>query len=219
VTQARAEKIAPHIWLRLALLGPGDLSINQAAVAQPEHVLMTGLGSSNDALWSDMMELGWAREITLDQSIRTADTRAFAFTHAGTRVMTEAFAELARQKAALFAQIRGYSPGAAPASVTAVCERLVHLSIKLLAVLILAKGRAFETQEGRARHAEYVAALEDIARGVERAARAVGDAIAAGPDSDDGRDWLDRTTKALDYADHLLGPLMADGRAASAQIF
>lgn len=24
-------------------------------------------------------------------------------------------------------------------------------------------------------------------------------------DSDDGRDWLDRTTKALDYADHMLG--------------
>ena len=206
MTQARADKIAPHLWIRLALLGPGDLSVNQAAVAQPKSVMGTGLGSPNDALWSDLAELGWTREITLDQPVLAAATRAFALTGAGIRVMKEALAELARRKAALLAKIRGYSPGSAPARVTAVCERLGSLSIKLVALLIMAKGRPSEMQESRARHAEYVAALEEIARGVEAAARAIGDAIAAGPDSDDGRDWLDRTTKALDYADRMLGP-------------
>ncbi|WP_162914476.1 hypothetical protein [Taklimakanibacter lacteus] len=204
MTQVRADKIAPHLWTRLALLGPGDLSVNQAAVVQPESLMVTGHGSPNDALWSEMVEIGWTREIRLDQPVLTA-SRAFAFTDAGIRVMTEALAELARQRAALLAKIGGYSPGSAPASVTAVCERIGYLSTKLLALLIMAKGRASETHEGGGRHAEYLAALEAIARGVEAAARAVGDAIAAGPDSDDGRDWLDRTTKALDYADHMLG--------------
>jgi hypothetical protein len=205
VTQARADKIAPHLWIRLALLGPGDLSVNKAATAQPEHVMGTGFGSSNDALWSDMVELGWTREITLDLPVSAAAVRAFAFTGAGIRVMTEALAELAGRKAALLAKIKGYSPGSAPASVTAICERVGYLSIKLVALLITANRRASEMQEGRARHVEYVAALEEIARGVEAAARAIGDAIAAGPDTDDGRDRLQRTTKALDYADHMLG--------------
>jgi hypothetical protein len=206
VTQARADKVAPHLWIRLAQLGPGDLSVNQAAAVQPDAVMGTAHGSLNDALWSDMMELGWTREITLDQPVLAAATRAFAFTSAGIRVMTEALAELTRRKAELLAKIRGYSPGSASARVTAVCERVGYLSIKLVALLIMANGRAPETPEGRAHHADYVAALEEIARGVERAARAIGDAIAAGPDSNDGRDWLDRTTKALDYADHMLGP-------------
>jgi hypothetical protein len=206
VTQARADRIAPHLWTRLAALGPGDLSVNQAAVAQSGNVMATGAGSANDALWSDMMELGWTREIALDQPVLAAATRAFAFTDAGIRVMTQALSELARRKAALLAQISGYRPGLAGARVTALCDRLGILAMKLLALLIVARSRAPGLHDSPARHAEYVAALEELARGVEAAGRAIGDAITAEPDSDEGRDWLDRATKALDYADELLGP-------------
>lgn len=81
-----------RFWL--ATLSPGDLSINEAAAARPGSAMITGIGSSNDALWSQMERVGWAQQIAVDDPSMAGVGRIYAFTEAGARAVTTALAEL-----------------------------------------------------------------------------------------------------------------------------
>jgi len=44
---------------RMRKMSPADISVLDASSKTPESSMTTGPGSANEALWSEMVELGW----------------------------------------------------------------------------------------------------------------------------------------------------------------
>ncbi|VIO75517.1 hypothetical protein CI41S_48190 [Bradyrhizobium ivorense] len=195
---------ARQLCLWLATLSSGDLSVNESAAARPGSVMITTVGSANDALWSQMERAGWAQRIALDDLPMAHVASPYAFTEAGARAVTAALAELVARKAKLMGTVKGFDPRTAPEQVRQLCGIFSWLGLRALSQLTLAEEARPTTAEAQARQRDGILALKEVTRGVSMAGLYIAEAISRGPDSDVGRDCLERTTKGLRYAEQCL---------------
>jgi hypothetical protein len=195
---------ARHLRLWLATLSPGDLSVNEGAAARPGSAMITGIGSPNDSLWSQMERAGWAQQIAVDDLSMAGVASTHAFTEAGARAVTTALAELLSWNAQIMGLFNGFDPHTEPERVRQACSIFSRLALRAAAQLAIAKKATPATEEAQARQRDCILALDEISKGVLMAGQYIVEALALGPDSDDGRDRLERATKGLRYADQCL---------------
>jgi hypothetical protein len=131
-------------------------------------------------------------------------TSAYAFTEAGVRAVTTALAAIVTVKTQLMEKVEGFNPRTAPERVRQLCGVFSWLALRTTCQLTLAQEAEATTGEAQARQRSYILALEEIRTGVLKAGLCIADAITHGPDSDAGRDCLERTTAALRYAEKYL---------------
>jgi hypothetical protein len=191
-----------RFWL--ATLSPGDLSVNEGAAARPESAMITGIGSPNDALWSQMERVGWAQQIAVDDLSMSGVASTYAFTEAGARAVTTALAELVSWNAQIMGLFNGFDPHTEPERVRQLRNVFSRLVLRTAAQLTIAKKATPATEEAQARQRDCILALDEISKGVLMAGQYIVEALALGPDSDAGRDRLERTTKGLHYAEQCL---------------
>lgn len=189
-----------RFWL--ATLSPGDLSLNEGAAAGPKSAMITGIGSPNDALWSQMERVGWAQQIAADDLSMSGVASTYAFTEAGARAVTTALAELVSWNAQIMGLFIGFDTE--PERVRRLYSVFSRLVLRTAAQLAIAKKATPATKEAQARQRDCILALDEISRGVLMAGQYIVEALALGPDSDAGRDRLERTTKGLHYAEQCL---------------
>jgi hypothetical protein len=195
---------ARQLCLWLSTLSHGDLSVNEGAAARPGSAMIAGIGSPNDTLWSQMERAGWTQRIAVDDLSMTGVTSTYAFTEAGARAVTTALAELVDRKARIMGLFKGFDPRTAPERVRQLCSVFSWLALRTASQLALAKEAKPTTEEAQARQRACILALDEISNGVSMAGQCIVEAIAHGPDSDAGRDRLERTTKGLRYAEQCL---------------
>lgn len=191
-----------RFWL--ATLSPGDLSVNEGAAGHPGSVMITGIGSPNDALWSQMERVGWAQPITVDDLSMSGVASTYAFTEEGACAVTTALAELVSWNAQIMELFNGFDPHTEPERVRQLCSIFSRLTLRTAAQLAIAKTATPATEEARTRQRACILALDEIAKGVLMAGQYIVEALALGPDSDAGRDRLERTTAGLRYAEQCL---------------
>lgn len=166
--------------------------------------MITGIGSPNDALWSEMERAGWAQQIAVDDLSMAGVASTYAFTEAGARVVTTALAELVSWNAQIMGLFNSFDLRTAPERVRQQCSVFSRLALRTAAQLAIAKKATPATEEDQARQRERILALDEISKGVLMAGQYSVEALALGPDSDAGRDRLERTTKGLRYAEQCL---------------
>ncbi|MBR0894989.1 hypothetical protein JQ616_08525 [Bradyrhizobium tropiciagri] len=188
-----------RFWL--ATLSPGDLSVNEGAAARPGSVMITGVGSPNDALWSQMEGAGWANRITVDDPSMANVASTFAFTEAGARAVTKALAELVSWNAQIMALFNGFDSSE---HVQQLCGVFSRLTLRTAAQLAIAQKSTPATEDGLARQRDCILALDEISKGVRMAGQYIIEALALGPDIDVGRVRLERSAAALHYAEQCL---------------
>jgi hypothetical protein len=191
-----------RFWL--ATLSPGDLSVNEGAAAHPESAVISGIESPNAALWSQMERVGWAQSIAVDDLSMSGLASSYAFTEAGARAVTTALAELVSWKAQIMALFKGFDLHTEPERVRQLCGVFSQLVLRAAAQLAIAKNATPATEDTQARQRDCILALDEISRGVLTAGQYIVEALALDPDSDAGRDHLERTTKGLHYAEQCL---------------
>jgi hypothetical protein len=113
---------ARHLRLWLATLSHGDLSVNEGAAARPGSAMITGIGSPNDSLWSQMERAGWAQQIAVDDLSMAGVASTHAFTEAGARAVTTALAELLSWNAQIMGLFNGFDPHTEPERVRQACS-------------------------------------------------------------------------------------------------
>jgi Arc/MetJ family transcription regulator len=166
--------------------------------------MITGIGSPNDALWSQMERAGWAQQIAVDDLSMAGVARTYAFTEAGARAVTTALAELVSWNAQIMELFNGFDPHTEPERVQQLCSLFSRLALRAAAQLAIAKKSTPATEEAQTRQRDCILALDEISKGVLMAGQYIVEALALGPDSDAGRDRLERTTKGLRYAEQCL---------------
>jgi len=74
-------------------LSPGDRSVLVATLETPDSQIATVRDSPNDVLWSKMVELGFAREMTLEvdfpQALKDIQPKSFLLTEQGRAAMSQ----------------------------------------------------------------------------------------------------------------------------------
>jgi len=80
------------VWM-VERLSPGDRSVLQATLETPESQIATVKNSPNDVLWSRMVELGFARDMTLEidfpQALKQIQPKSFLLTEQGRVAMAQ----------------------------------------------------------------------------------------------------------------------------------
>ena len=191
----------PELVQALAALGPGDISVNEAAAARPGSAMLTSAGSPNDLLWSKMEAAGGARRVTFDDA-PIADARAFQFTEGGAIAVATAFRVLLARKAGVLP----VPDNDAAALMAPLVEKRAHL---LAGRKKFADGIAhLETVEPKtaarqAKKAELLSDARAYVRALDAVIRAINDAIAAGPNGF-GLRFVDRATRILDIGDRTI---------------
>ncbi|WP_145987167.1 MULTISPECIES: hypothetical protein [Bradyrhizobium] len=196
-----------RFWL--ATLSPGDLSVNEGAAAHPGSLMITSIGSPNDALWSQMERAGWAQQIAGDDLSIAGVASTYAFTELGAHAVTKALTELASWNAEVMALFKGFD---APEHVRQLSSVFSRLFLRTEAQLAIAKKTSPATEEGLVRQRDYVLALDEISKGVRMAGQYIIEALALGPDSDLGRVRVERSTAGLRYAEQCLTEWAAEMR-------
>jgi ABC-type transporter Mla MlaB component len=191
-----------RFWL--ATLSPGDLSVNESAAVRPESTMVTGVGSANEALWSQMECSGWTKQITTDALSIPGVTIAYTLTETGARVVTKALAELVSWNAQISELFNSFDLHAAPERVRQLSSHFGRLALRTAAQLAIAKKAKPETEEAQARQRDFILALDEINKGVLTAGQYIVEALTLGTESDAGRDRLERTNKGLRYAEKCL---------------
>lgn len=191
-----------RFWL--ATLSPGDLSINEAAAARPKSTMSTGVGSTNEALWSQMECAGWTQQSTADALSIPGVTITYTLTETGARAVTQALAELLSWNAQVLELFNSFDLLAAPEHVRQLSSLASRLILRTAAQLAIAKEAKPATEEAEARQRDCILALDEISKGVLTAGKYIVEAVALGPESDAGRDRLVRTNKGLRYAEQCL---------------
>ena len=83
------------VWM-VERLSPGDRSVLRATLETPDSQIATVKDSPNDVLWSKMVELGFAREMTLEIDLPAAlqhiQPRSFSLTELGRTTMSQLLA-------------------------------------------------------------------------------------------------------------------------------
>jgi hypothetical protein len=195
---------ARQLRLWLATLSPGDLSVNEGAVARPGSAMITSMGSPNDALWSRMEHAAWTQRIVVDDLPMAHLASTYAFTETGARAVKTALVELVAQKARLMETVKGFDLRTAPERVRQLCRAFSWLDLKAVSQLTLVQEARPTTLEAQGRQRDCILALEEISKGIKMAGLYIAEAISRGPDSHVGRDCLERTTKGLRYAEQCL---------------
>jgi ABC-type transporter Mla MlaB component len=191
-----------RFWL--ATLSSDDLSVNECAAARPESPMITGVGSANEALWSQMECAGWTQQITTDALSIPGVTSAYTLTETGARAVTKALAELVSWHAQILEIFNSFDLHTAPEHVRQLSSLFGRLTLRSAAQLAIAKKTKPTTEEAQARQRDYILALDEISKGVLTAGQYIVEALALGPESDAGRDRLERTNKGLRYAEQCL---------------
>ena len=191
-----------RFWL--ASLSPGDLSVNEAAAARPGSAMITGVGSANEALWSQMEHVGWAQQVTTDAISIPGVTSAYTFTETGARAVTKALAELVSWNDQILEIFNRFDLHTAPGHVRQLSSLVGRLTLRTAAQLAIAKEAKPATAEAQARQHDCILALDEIKKGVLTAGQYIVGALTLGPESDAGRDYLERTHKGLRYAEQCL---------------
>ena len=82
----------------LRRLSPGDRSVLEATLETPDSQIATVRETPNDALWSRLVELGYAREMVLDIELPPAlqhiQPRCYALTEPGRGALGAVLAQL-----------------------------------------------------------------------------------------------------------------------------
>lgn len=204
---------AHQLWTWLSSLAPVDLSVNEAAAARPGHVMMTGVGSPNDELWSQMERVGWTHRIAADDLPMAQMASTYAFTEAGARAVTTALTELVARRARLMGMVKGFDPRTAPEHLARLCGAFSWLALRTEALRTLARGSGPVIGQGLVQQRAYIQALDEISKGLSMDASCLADAIAHGLDSDAGRNCLERTAAGLRYAEQCLTQWTTDKRS------
>jgi len=204
---------ARQLRLLLAMLSPGDLSVNEGAAARPGSTMATGVGSANEALWLQMARAGWTQQITTDILSIPGVTSAYTLTESGARAVTTELAAIVNVKRQMVGKIEGFDPHTATERVRQLCDIFSALFLRTSCQLALAKQAEPLNEQGQARKREHILALEEILKGVATAGIFIADAIAHGPDSSVGLNLLERTTAGLRYAEQCLTQWAAEMRA------
>jgi hypothetical protein len=191
-----------RFWL--ATLSPSDLSVNEAAAARPGSAMITGIGSANDVLWSQMERTGWAQQIAFDDPPLAGLASTYAFTEAGALAVTTALAEVISWKTQIMEIFDRSGLHTAPEHVRQLCSLFGRLALRSGAQLAIVKKATPETEEAQAEQRECILALNEISKGVLTAGQFIVEALLLGPESDAGRDRLERTNKGLAYAERCL---------------
>lgn len=80
------------VWM-VERLSPGDRSVLRATLETPDSQIATVRDSPNDVLWSKMVELGFAREMTLEvdfpRALKDIQPRSFLLTEQGRIAMSQ----------------------------------------------------------------------------------------------------------------------------------
>jgi hypothetical protein len=80
------------VWM-VERLSPGDRSVLRATLETPESQIATVKDSPNDVLWSKMVELGFARDMTLEidfpRALREIQPKSFLLTEQGRVAMAQ----------------------------------------------------------------------------------------------------------------------------------
>ena len=195
---------ARQLRLWLATLSPGDLSVNEGAAARPGAIVVTGAGSANDALWSQMEHAGWTQRITDEPLSIPGVTSAYVLTEAGARAATTELAAIAAVKSEIAGRVEGFDPHTAPERVRRLSDMMSTLFLRTTCQSALVKEAKPTNDDAQARQRECLLALDEILKGVSTAGIFITDAIAHGPDSGVGLDLLERSTAGLRYADQCL---------------
>lgn len=78
------------VWM-VERLSPGDRSVLRATLETPDSQIATVKDSPNDVLWSKMVELGFAREMTLEidfpRALKEIQPKSFLLTEQGRLAM------------------------------------------------------------------------------------------------------------------------------------
>lgn len=166
--------------------------------------MTTGVGSANEALWSQMEDAGWAQQITADAFSIPSVSSTYTFTETGARAVTKALAELVSWNDQILELFNNFDLHMAPEHVRQLGSLVGRLTLRTAAQLAIAKEAKPETEEAQARQHDCILALDEISKGVATAGQYIVEALALGPESDAGRDRLERTTKGLCYAERCL---------------
>ncbi|UPK33576.1 hypothetical protein IVB18_36080 [Bradyrhizobium sp. 186] len=204
---------ARQLRLWLATLSLGDLSVNEGAAARPGSTMVTGVGSANEALWSQMEYAGWTQQITTDALSIPSVTSAYTLTETGARAVTKALAELVSWNAQILEIFNSFDLHTAPEHVRQLSSLSGRLTLRTAAQLAIAKKAKPATEEAQARQRECILALDEISQGVLTAGQYIVEAVALGPESDAGRDRLEQTNKGLRYTERCLTEWATEMRA------
>jgi len=204
---------ARQLRLWLATLSLGDLSVNEGSAARPGSTMITGVGSANDALWSQMEHAGWTQRITAAPLSIPGVTSAYTLTETGARTMTTELAAIVTVKSQIVAKIEGFDPRTAPERVRRLCDSFSALALRTSCQLTIAREAKPSIEEAQARQRACILALEELLKGVSTAGIFIADAIARDPNSSLGLDLLERATAGLRYAEQCLTQWAAEMRA------
>ncbi|MGL9622883.1 hypothetical protein QRQ56_33395 [Bradyrhizobium sp. U531] len=191
-----------RLWL--ATLSAEDLSVNEGAAACPGSTMITSVGSANDAMWSQMEHAGWTQRITADALFIPGVTSAYALTETGARAVARALAELVSWNAQILELFNRLDLHSAPEHVRQLCSLHGRLTLRTAAQQAIAKKAKPATEEAQARQRGCILALDEVSKGVLIAGQHIVEALALGPESDAGRDRLERVNKGLRYAEQCL---------------
>jgi hypothetical protein len=80
------------VWM-VERLSPGERSVLRATLETPDSQIATVRDSANDVLWTKMVELGFAREMTLEidfpQALKQIQPKSFLLTEQGRIAMSQ----------------------------------------------------------------------------------------------------------------------------------
>jgi hypothetical protein len=83
------------VWM-VERLSPGDRSVLRATLDTPDSQIATVRDSPNDVLWTKMVELGFAREMTLEidfpRALKQIQPKSFLLTEQGRIAMAQLLA-------------------------------------------------------------------------------------------------------------------------------
>ena len=166
--------------------------------------MITGIGSSNAVLWSQMERAGWAQQIATDDPPMAGVASTYAFTEAGALAVTKALAELVSWNTQILEIFNRFDLHTAPKHVRQFCSLFSRLTLRTAAQLAIVRKATPKTAEAQARQRDCILALNEISKGVLIAGQYIVEALALVPESDAGRDRLERANKGLRYAEQCL---------------
>ena len=90
--QTNHTELRELVWM-VERLSPGDRSVLRATLETPDSQIATVRDSPNDVLWTRMVELGFARDMTLEidfpQALKQLQPKSFLLTEQGRLAMSQ----------------------------------------------------------------------------------------------------------------------------------
>ena len=91
-TSINRTELRDLVWM-VERLSPGDRSVLRATLETPDSQIATVRNSPNDVLWTKMVELGFARDMTLEidfpQALKQIQPKSFLLTEQGRIAMSQ----------------------------------------------------------------------------------------------------------------------------------